>query len=356
MPRSWSCAASQPGEPGIRRSPPQHVFSCQREEDDSNRTAQPSRNQTCRAERRSALGRAPLAPTERVDVSRQAKAEGLLAVVAFIWGSTFVIVKGALADASPLPFLAIRFTLAGILLWVVLSRGRVDREAIKPGLVLGAFLFVGYLCQTSGLTLTTPSKSAFITGFGVIVVPLILMFRGVRLRTANMMGAAGGFLGIYLLVAPSKLHAVNLGDVLTLLGALSFAVHIVLVGGYARRFSFLHLVPVQILVVGLLAALASPLQPARTLHWTARLVFALVVTVLLATGFAFTVQNWAQQYTPPAHTALIFALEPVFAAVASRVATGEHLGGRVLLGSALILGGMVASEVWGGVVPSPVES
>jgi drug/metabolite transporter (DMT)-like permease len=287
------------------------------------------------------------------------KAELLLVVVTGIWGSTFVIVKGALADASPVPFLAVRFMLAGFLLWAVLGRGQVERPALAAGVVLGVFLFAGYLFQTWGLTLTTPSKSAFITGFSVILVPLIMLFRGSRLRAVPLGGIGGallGLLGIYFLVLPSGLQAVNRGDFLTLFGAVSFALHIVLVGRYTRRFSFLDLVPAQILVVGLLAVLALPLDPARALHWTNRLVFAVVVTAVLATGFAFAVQNWAQQYTPAAHTALIFALEPVFAAVTSRLAIGERLGGKVLLGCLLILGGMVVSEAWGGAAPSPVES
>jgi len=289
-------------------------------------------------------------------LGQRMKAELLLVVVTVIWGSTFVIVKGALADASPVPFLAVRFMLAGFLLWAVLGRGQVERPALAAGVVLGVFLFAGYLFQTWGLTLTTPSKSAFITGFSVILVPLIMLFHGSRLRAANVGGALLGLLGIYFLVLPSGLQAVNRGDYLTLFGAVSFALHIVLVGRYTRRFSFLDLVPAQILVVGLLAVLALPLDPARALHWTNRLVFAVVVTAVLATGFAFAVQNWAQQYTPAAHTALIFALEPVFAAVTSRLAIGERLGGKVLLGCLLILGGMVVSEAWGGAAPSPVES
>lgn len=288
-------------------------------------------------------------------MSQRTKAEALLVVVTLIWGSTFVIVKGALADASPLAFLAMRFMLAGLLLLAALGRGKVDRQAVVPGLVLGAFLFAGYLCQTWGLVFTTPSKSAFITGFSVILVPLILVFHGFRMRAASAAGALLGLLGIYFLVLSSGFTAVNRGDVLTLAGAISFAIHIVLVGIYTRRFSFLHLVPAQILVVGLLAVLALPLDPGRTLHWTGRLVVALVITVVFATSVAFSLQNWAQQYTPAAHTALIFALEPVFAALVSRLVTGERLGGKVLLGSALILGGMVVAEVWGGTTPSPVE-
>ena len=125
--------------------------------------------------------------------------------------------------------------------------------------------------------------------------------------------------------------------------------------GYLKRFSFLHLVPAQILVVGLLALAALPLAPDQHLHVTGRLVLAILVTAVLATGVAFSVQNWAQQYTPAAHTALIFALEPVFAALSSRLTLGEHLGRRVVIGSALILAGMLFSEIWGGAGPSPVE-
>jgi drug/metabolite transporter (DMT)-like permease len=288
-------------------------------------------------------------------LSQRSKAELLLVVTTFIWGSTFVIVKGALADASPFAFLAVRFTLAGLLMWMVMARGRVDRQAVIPSLVLGLLLFSGYTFQTWGLIFTTPSKSAFITGFSVIVVPIILIFRGHAMRRANLGGAVLGLSGLYFLVLPSGPSAVNRGDILTLFGAISFAVHIVLVSFYTRRFSFLHLAPGQILVVGVLAGLALGIGPHWTVHWTVRLMLAIVVTAVFATGFAFGAQLWAQQYTPPAHTALIFTLEPVFAALASRIVTGERLGGKVLLGSALILAGMMLSEVWGSAAPAPVE-
>lgn len=288
-------------------------------------------------------------------MTRRTKAEALLVLVALIWGATFVVVKEALEVVSPLPFLAIRFALAGALLVLVLGGGKMDRPAVVPGLVLGIFLFGGYLFQTWGLVYTTPSKSAFITGFGVILVPFMQVFYGFRLRLATLAGALLGLGGIYFLVLPSGLTAVNRGDILTLFGAISFAVHIVLVGSYTRRLSFQHLVPAQILAVSLLATAALPFHRGFRLEWTPGLVAAVVVTALLGTGFAFSVQNWAQQFTPPAHTALIFALEPVFAAVTSRLVMGEHLSGKVLLGSALILGGMVVAEIWGGTAPSPVE-
>ena len=288
-------------------------------------------------------------------MAKRTKAEFLLVAITLIWGSTFVVVKSALNDASPFSFIAVRFTLAGSLLFAVLCRGRVDRQAIMPGFVLGLFLFGGYVFQTSGLQFTTPSKAAFITGFSVILVPLIMIFYGFRVRTANLVGAALGLAGIFLLVRPSALEGVNIGDALTLVGSVSFAMHIVLVGKYTKRHAFQHLVPVQILVVGLLGLCALPLATSRMFHWTPRLAGAIFITVIFATGVAFSVQNWAQQYTPPAHTALIFALEPVFAAITSRIVIGEHLGGKVLGGCLLILGGMVISEIWGGAAPAPVE-
>jgi drug/metabolite transporter (DMT)-like permease len=288
-------------------------------------------------------------------MSQRSKAELLLVVTTFIWGSTFVIVKGALADAPPFPFIAIRFVLAGMLMLLVMARGRIEREAVLPSLLLGVALFAGYAFQTWGLVFTTPSKSAFITGFSVILVPLIALIQGHPLRMGNAGGAALGLLGLYFLVLPSGVGAVNRGDLLTLLGALSFAAHIVLVGNYTRRISFLQLASGQILTVGFIAILAVPLGPARVLHWTGRLVFAVVVTAIFATAFAFGAQVWAQRHTPPAHTALIFALEPVFAALTSLVVTGERLGGKGLVGSGLVLAGMVISEIWGGAAPAPVE-
>jgi drug/metabolite transporter (DMT)-like permease len=148
---------------------------------------------------------------------------------------------------------------------------------------------------------------------------------------------------------------VNRGDLLTLFAAISFAFHIVLLGTWSRRISFMQLAPAQIMVVGAIAVLAAPFAPAAPLHWTAGLVFAVVVTAVFATAFAFSAQVWAQQYTPPAHTALIFALEPVFALLTSLIVTGEHFGAKEVLGFALILAGMVVSERWGGTLPAPVE-
>jgi drug/metabolite transporter (DMT)-like permease len=288
-------------------------------------------------------------------LKKRSWAELLLILATFVWGATFVIVKGALTDASPLVFVAVRFTAAGILLLALLARGRVNARSLAPGLLLGIFLFGGYIFQTLGLTSTTPSKSAFITGFSVILVPLIATLTGTAVRPAGVAGAALGLAGLYMLVLPSGVLTVNRGDVYTLIGSLSFAVHIVLVGVYTRRHPFRQLVPVQILAVGLLALVILPFDRGRFVNWTPRLGLAVAITAVLATAFAFSVQNWAQQYTPAAHTALIFALEPVFAALTSRVVLGERLGGKMIVGGVLVLAGMLVSEEWGGSPPESIE-
>ena len=140
-------------------------------------------------------------------MSQRTKAELLLVVTTFIWGSTFVIVKGALADASPFPFIAVRFILAGLLMFAVMARGRLPAQALLPSVLLGILLFAGFAFQTWGLVFTTPSKSAFITGFSVILVPLISLFHGYPMRAANAAGAGLGLLGLYFLVLPSGIGA-----------------------------------------------------------------------------------------------------------------------------------------------------
>ena len=194
-------------------------------------------------------------------MTQRTKAELLLVVTTFIWGSTFVIVKGALADAATLSFYCGALHPGGTADVWGHGAGRLPRPALLPSLLLGILLFTGYAFQTWGLVFTTPSKSAFITGFSVILVPLISLFHGYPLRAANASGAGLGLLGLYFLVLPSGVGAVNRGDLLTLFGAMAFAAHIVLVGTYTRRFSFLHLAPGQILVVGIIATLAVPFSP-----------------------------------------------------------------------------------------------
>lgn len=280
-------------------------------------------------------------------MSRQLQADLALALVTFIWGSTFVVVKNELASIGPMAFVAVRFAFAFIVMAVLARRSlaRMDRHSVKAGALIGVFLFGGYGFQTVGLAHTTASNAAFITGLCVVLAPLFSRLwlgqapshqalLGVALATAGL-----GFLSLNESLIPSY------GDLLVLACAASFALHIVAIGRYAPRMDPLGLTTVQIGVVALAgtgaAALTEPFPPAMGMG---TLGVALVMGVV-ATAFAFTVQNRVQVFTTPTHTALVLSLEPVFGALSAHLLAGEQLGERQLLGCALILAGMLVAEL-----------
>lgn len=287
------------------------------------------------------------------------KADLALGLICFIWGSTFVVVKSALADASPLVFLLLRFALATALL-LALFHGRTPlREPglARAGLIIGFFLCAGYIFQTIGLQYTTPAKSAFITALSVVLVPLVLVIgfqRRLRLWTVVGVGAAA--LGSFFLTVPAGEIYISRGDLITFFCALAFTGHIVAIGHYAPRHEFGGLAVWQVAVALLLTAISVPLAGLTGLEvprlvWSGRLLFALAITAGLATALAFTVQTWAQRTTSPAHAAVLFSLEPVFAALTSYFVLGERLGGRGLLGAGLILAGVLLAELLGAPAP-----
>jgi drug/metabolite transporter (DMT)-like permease len=299
-------------------------------------------------------------------VSRKLQADLLLIFCCLIWGATFVMVKDALADASVFVFLALRFLVATAVLVFIYGRElkRIGPSGFRAGALMGFFMFGGYAFQTAGLKLTTPSKAAFITGFFVVLVPLLLaLFGSRRLSVWVWLGALSAFAGLYYLaVPPSGLAALNRGDLLVLGCAFMFALQVISIGHYTVRFSPGALSLIQIAVTSLLTALCVPIfalagaEPARVV-WTRGLLFAVIATGTLATALAFSAQVWAQQFTSATHAAIIFTLEPVFAGLTSFVFYHERLGARSLAGAALILGGILIAELMGptpAVAESPV--
>jgi drug/metabolite transporter (DMT)-like permease len=278
------------------------------------------------------------------------RADLALVVVTFIWGCTFVLVKEALSDCSTLLFLALRFTLAALVLALIFrpKTGRIAplRAAWRAGAVAGVLLFSGYVFQTVGLRYTTPSKSAFITGLTIPLVPLIAaVFERKPPRAAELAGVALATAGLGLLTIPEGSLRIGGGDLLTVGCAIAFAAHVVAVGHYAPRLGVQALTLGQVAVSALLAAGTFWWTEPIFIRWTPKLALALLITGLFATALAFSIQVWAQQYTTPTHIAVIFTLEPVFAALTSFLAAGEVLAGRRAGGAALILCGILLSEL-----------
>lgn len=286
-------------------------------------------------------------------MSRSLKAHLLLVLIAFAWGVTFVLIKEAFSQISPLVFNAMRMTIAALALLLVFHRSLkyLTRRSVLGGIFVGVFLWLGYTFQATGLALTTPSKSAFITGLYVVLVPLIVAATGRRPPNRwTLLGVFAALAGLYLMTIPAgggfALTSVTKGDLLTLGCAVAFAVHIYAIGYTTQRNRYELIAFVQVAVCAVLMIAIIPLETPR-LAWTSQVVFAVLFTALVCSTLAFAIQTWAQQFTPPTHTALIFALEPVFAAFTSYVLLGERLGALGTIGAILILGGILISELKG---------
>src|ERR1700678_3457099 len=292
--------------------------------------------------------------------SKRIRAEIALTVTAFIWGSTFVVVKDALADVSVFVYLVVRFAMAAVVLAVFFGRSHrtLNRESIWAGAQIGFFMFAGYAFQTTGLQFTSPSKAAFITGSSVVIVPIALAVFGRRKLNAWIWaGAVAALAGLYFLtVPPEGLGGLNAGDPIVFGCAVAFAIHMIFIARYVQKHSVGALAVVQVATTAILSTIAIPIASAAHLEqphwrWSGTLVFAVLVTALGSTAFGFTAQTWAQQYTSPTHTAILISLEPVFAALTSWLLAREHLGGRILLGAALIFAGILLAELKG---PAPI--
>lgn len=268
----------------------------------------------------------------------------LLLLASAIWGSTFVVVKQAIAQTSVLDFLAWRFILAGMLLAVIRPQAlvRLGRRGWRQGILLGLALAAGYMTQTFGLKYTPAAVSGFLTGLQVVFTPVIawVVLRnrpGTRTWAAVLVATAG--------LALLTLRAVpfGIGEVLTVVSAALFALQIVGLEEWASTDDAYGLAAVELLTIGalsLFAAAPSGLRlPPPPAIWG-----AVVLTAVAATAFAFVVQTWAQSHLSATSAAVVFTTEPVFAALFAWV-SGEHLGLAVVAGGALVVLAMLVMGI-----------
>jgi drug/metabolite transporter (DMT)-like permease len=286
-------------------------------------------------------------------MSKRLRADLALVICTMIWGATFVVIKDALADISVIAFLAIRFSLAAVIMAIIYGRSvrALTWSAVWAGAQVGFFMFAGYMFQTGGLRLTTPSKAAFITGMFVVFVPVILaIFGRRRISVWIWLGAIAALSGLYFLsVPPEGLTALNRGDPIVFGCAIMFALHMIFISRGLERHSVATISFLQVATTAVLATLLLPVAAVTgwerpRVVWTGYLVFAIVATAIGATVICFSLQTWAQKHTSTSRAALLLSLEPVFAAVTSVSLRQEHIGLRMLWGAALILGGILLAE------------
>ncbi len=280
-------------------------------------------------------------------LSTSRRAELALLLLAFFWGTTFPLVKIALDFCSPFLFLTIRFALGTLIIWVAYSKkiSFMDMATIKAGIILGIFLFLGFGFQTVGLKYTAASKSAFITGLFVIMVPpLSVLIVKEKPKLFSLIGVILAISGLWLMTRP-KGSEFNFGDLLTFLCAISFSFHVIYVQIYAKRFPFEKLVFVQLLTTSLLSIPSMFLLETAEFVYNHNLVSAILVTALFATALGISIQNRMQKDTTATKASVIYTMEPVFAGFFSYLILGEVLGSAGILGAGLILSGMLCSEL-----------
>ncbi len=281
---------------------------------------------------------------------RQVKADLSLVGVTAIWGWSFVIVQDALSGIGPYYFLAIRFLVAFIFLAAIYFRrlSGINRSNLAAGAYIGIFLFGGYAFQTVGLQYTGAANSGFITGLAVVLVPLFAAIGLKRIPSLfTTLGVLSAAIGLGLL-AINDSFAVNYGDVLTFFCAICYALHILLVGRYACKMDPVLLAIIQIGTVSAISFVFGLFLEVMPGEFSKPVWVALLITAIPATALAFLIQNKVQRFTSTTHTAIIFTMEPVFAALSAFILSDELLSVRQLAGCFLILAGMLAAELRGG--------
>ncbi|WP_042346532.1 DMT family transporter [Bacillus massiliigorillae] len=280
-----------------------------------------------------------------------------LLLVVLIWGATFVVVQDAISFLTPFSFNAVRFFIAFVALaifYIFFTKKKAktfNKATIQAGAMLGFWLFLAYGLQTLGLLYTTPAKTGFITGLSVVLVPVFSFFLlKMRPNRNVIIGIICATIGLYM-ITMLQASAFSKGDFFVLLGAICFAMHIITTSKYAKNFQALPLTIVQILTVSVFSFVVSLfLENPKEMYridvlFQKEVIMGLLITALLATAFAFLAQTYFQAYTSPTRVALIFAMEPVFAAITSYFVINETFTTTMLIGCILIFAGIIFAEL-----------
>ena len=289
-----------------------------------------------------------------------------LVLVNLIWGVGFVVVDGVI-DLMPVnTFNAFRFGIAALTLiplWLMTERKHPEKktfknsELIKTGFGLGLLLFLGFSLQTKGLLYTSVSNTGFITGMCVPLVPIIgyFLFK-TKVGVEVWLSVITASIGLYFLTMGENMEF-NFGDILVAISAVCYAAHITFMARFGGRYPVLALSIIQLIAVTLYSGMASGYEELMNLNdsypslieqlnkvnvWA-----AILYSAILASAFAFWAQTSSQRLIAPHKIALIFALEPIFGHIAAYVILGEHLGVQGWIGAALIIAGMLYSELGG---------
>ena len=285
--------------------------------------------------------------------SMRLRADAALLLVTMIWGSSFIVVKNVVRDSPPLAFLFFRFALATLVCGAFALRRPRSPGLLRDGGVIGLLLAGGMIFQVLGQVETTASKAAFLTGLSVVMTPFAAFLRTRHLPSIeNAIGITLAGLGFLLLTFPGGAGPINRGDVLIFVCAIVFAFFIVEISLRTRSHDALWLTTVQLAVVTLFAAVVGVALRAagagfelRPLVWEGTFLRSVLYLGTVGTVGTFVTQTWAQGHMSATHAAIIFALEPVWAALLAAWLLGERMGLIGWWGGGLVLAGIVVSEL-----------
>lgn len=279
--------------------------------------------------------------------ARIPRAELYLLSITLIWGSTFAVSKIVLASISPYLLQAVRFALAALIVGIYTRREirATTRASLKAGIVLGLLLGIGFLLQTVGLTLTSASRTGFLTGTMVVFTPLLQLALERRAPTAgNVAGVLLVMIGLAMMTSPGG-GAFGLGDLLVLACAVVFAASVVYLDIATREAFRGEIVFYQFVVTSLVALVALPFAGDAG-RWTPEAAGGTIYLAVFASAIAIFVQSKYQRESTPTRAAVIYSFEPVIAAAVAWLLIGERLEGWGLAGAAVIFAGLLASELW----------
>lgn len=274
-------------------------------------------------------------------IAKQVKADLVLVLITVLWGGSFPISSISLKYMGPFTFLFFRYLLAAFILVLICMKRlkNTNITILKAAFYIGMSIMLGCAFQFWGLSYTTPSKNGFITGINVVLVPIILALLYKKIPELKViLGVILALIGLAIMSLTGGITNINKGDILTLICAVFFAVQIVLVDKLAVDIDIMLLTCLEMVVVMVTSFVPAYIVEGFNFKPVPFLIFSLIYLSVFCTVFAYGMQNKVQPYTTPTHAAIIFTLEPVFAALFSTL-IGDSLTGRTLIGSVFILVG-----------------
>jgi drug/metabolite transporter (DMT)-like permease len=291
------------------------------------------------------------------------KSDFILLITAAIWGLAFVAQRMGMDHVGPFTFNGVRFALGGVsllpflLVGLTKKKGRVPvvdgpdlPEILRGGILSGLILFCGSSLQQVGLVYTTAGKAGFITGLYVILVPVLGLLWKQRAGTGTWIGAVMAAVGLYFLSVTEQM-TIGFGDILELMGAVFFALHVIVIGRLSQRIDTVSLSFVQCMLCSVVSMAVAFAFETVSLIGIWRAALPIFYGGVFSVGIAYSLQIYGQKGSHPAHAAILLSLESVIAAIGGWLILNEFLSGRALAGCVLMMSGMLVSQLYTYLIP-----